>query len=367
MSNNTVQFVINITGNAQENITAISQGVQAATSNVTNFTNTVTKIRDVGFAFETINRAIGGLTSKIAGYAQASYAQTEAETKLAQVMRNTMGASQAETQSILDLAAAQQKLGVIGDEVQLAGAQELGTYLTKTETLKKLMPVMNDMVAQQYGMNASQESAVNIATMMGKVMDGQVGALSRYGYKFDEAQEKILKFGTEEERAATLAEVVSSAVGGVNEALANTPEGAIKKVNDNIGDLQEEIGKLFINLKASFMPVVEKMLQVATNIVSFIEEHNVLFGAIVAGITTVIVAIKGWIAVQGALNIIMSLNPIGLMIAGLVALVAAIVFAASKLKGWGTLWQAVVTFAKESFFAFVEAVKLKFKIGRAHV
>lgn len=360
MSNNTVQFVINITGNAQENITAISQGVQAATSHVTSFTNTVTKIRDIGFAFETINRAVSGLTSKIAGYAQASYAQTEAETKLAQVMRNTMGASQAETQSILDLAAAQQKLGVIGDEVQLAGAQELGTYLTKADTLKKLMPVMNDMVAQQYGMNASQESAVNIATMMGKVMDGQVGALSRYGYKFDEAQEKILKFGTEEQRAATLAEVVSSAVGGVNEALAKTPEGAIKKVNDNIGDLQEEIGRLFINLKASFMPTVEKLLEIATNIVSFIEEHSVLFGAIVAGVTTVIVAIKGWIAVQGALNIIMSLNPIGLMIAGIVALVAAIVFLCVKIKGWGTLWQAVVTFARETFLAFVEAIKLKY-------
>ena len=78
------------------------------------------------------------------------------------------------------------------------------------------MPVMNDMLAQQYGLNASQESAAQIATMMGKVMDGQVGALSRYGYKFTEAQEQILKFGTEEQRAATLAEVVSESVGGVS-------------------------------------------------------------------------------------------------------------------------------------------------------
>ena len=100
---------------------------------------------------------------------------------------------------------------------------------------------MNDMVAQQYGYNATQESAVNIATMMGKVMDGQVGALSRYGYKFDEAQEKILKYGTEAEKVATLTEVISESVGGMNAALAQTDEGIMKQQADRIGDIQERI------------------------------------------------------------------------------------------------------------------------------
>lgn len=59
--------------------------------------------------------------------------------------------------------------------------------------------------------------------MMGKVIEGQTGALSRYGYSFTEAQEQILKFGTEEQMAATLAEVVGQAVGGVNKALAGSP------------------------------------------------------------------------------------------------------------------------------------------------
>ena len=69
------------------------------------------------------------------------------------------------------------KLGIIGDEVQLAGAQELATYLEKASTLKKLIPVMNDMAAQQYGYNATAESTASIATMLGKVMNGQVNEL----------------------------------------------------------------------------------------------------------------------------------------------------------------------------------------------
>ena len=157
-----------------------------------------------------------------------------------------------------DLASAQQKLGVIGDEIQLSGAQELSTYLTKTSSLKKLMPAMNDMLAQQYGLNASQEQAVTVAQMMGKVLDGQVGALSRYGYRFDEAQEKVLKFGTEEERVAMLSDILQQYVGGVNEALADTPEGAMKQAANNVGDLQEKIGKLWVEIQSSLLPVVEK-------------------------------------------------------------------------------------------------------------
>ena len=124
--------------------------------------------------------------------AAAAYdAQVEGEVRLARVMRNTMGARNSKIQSVLDLTSAQEQLGVIGADVQTAGAQELATYLSLSESLKTLIPVMNDMAAQQYGYNVTAEQTTTIATMLGKVMEGQTGALSRYGYYFDEAQEKI--------------------------------------------------------------------------------------------------------------------------------------------------------------------------------
>ena len=192
--------------------------------------------------------------------------QAEAEAKLARVMKNTMGASAGEIQSIKDLCAEQQQLGVIGDEVQLAGAQELATYLEQSSTLKKLIPVMNDMVAQQYGYSASAESAANIATMLGKVMDGQTGALSRYGYKFDEAQAKILKYGTEEERAATLAEVVSASVGGMNQALAQTPTGRMQQLSNTLGDIKEQFGMAATTVATTFLPVLNRAASLLASI-----------------------------------------------------------------------------------------------------
>lgn len=189
--------------------------------------------------------------------AKAAYAEAaEADAKLAQVMRNTMGASEGEIASIRELASAQQALGVVGDDVQLAGAQELATYLELSSSLEKLVPVMNDMLAQQYGLNATQENAVNIATMLGKVMNGQTGALSRYGYSFTKAQAEVLKFGTEEQRAATLAQVVEESVGGMNAALANTPSGRLQQLNNTLGDIKENFGQAVTSVLTAFLPAL---------------------------------------------------------------------------------------------------------------
>lgn len=189
--------------------------------------------------------------------AKAAYAEAaEADAKLAQVMRNTMGASNDEIASIRALASAQQALGVVGDDVQLAGAQELATYLELSSSLETLIPVMNDMLAQQYGLAASGENAANIATMLGKVMNGQTGALSRYGYSFTKAQAEVLKFGTEEQRAATLAQVVEESVGGMNAALANTPSGRLQQLNNTLGDIKENFGQAVTSVLTAFLPAL---------------------------------------------------------------------------------------------------------------
>lgn len=190
---------------------------------------------------------------------ELSNAETENRQKLLQVMQNTMDARLEDAESIETLISSQEKLGVVSKTVQLGGAQELSTYLTKRETLEKLIPVMNDMIAQQYGINASQESAANIATMLGKVMDGQTGALSRYGYKFDEAQEKILKYGTEEERCAVLTEVVTSSIGGMNEALGQTDAGKMAQLSAALENTQVRIGEIANEIKLSFAPMLSEI------------------------------------------------------------------------------------------------------------
>ena len=196
---------------------------------------------------------------------EAARSQIEAETKLQAVLKNTKGITEEQVQSIKDYSGALQNAGVIGDEVSLAGVQQLGTYQLQAETLKKLMPGMNDLIAQTKGLNATQEDAVSTGNMIGKVMSGQVGALSRAGIIFDKTQEKILKYGTEQEKAATLAEVLKANVGGVNEALAKTDQGKIKQFTNSWSDAKEVVGKYVLAVKANVLGLFGNMLPKVVN------------------------------------------------------------------------------------------------------
>lgn len=197
---------------------------------------------------------------------QAYEEAAEAEAKLARVMRNTMQASADEVKQIKELCDAQQELGVVEADAQIAGAQELATYLSMTDSLKTLIPVMNDMAVQQFGYNVTAEETTSIATMLGKVMSGQVSGLSRYGYYFDEAQEAVLKYGTEAERAAMLAEVVESSVGGMNQALAQTPTGRLKQLSNVLGDIKEQFGKAVTTVLTAFLPALNVVASLLASI-----------------------------------------------------------------------------------------------------
>ena len=202
---------------------------------------------------------------------EASAAQTEAETKLETIMRQRMKSTDAQIQKIKELTAVQQKNGVIGDEVQLAGAQQLATFLKQEQSLNKLIPAMNNLAAQQKGVNATSSDLTSIANLMGKAMNGNVGALKRVGISFSDAQAEVLKYGTEEEKAAMLSEVITQNVGDMNAKLLETDAGKIQQAKNAFGDLKEEIGAQILPVLAD---LAEKLTPVIEKIIKFIENAS---------------------------------------------------------------------------------------------
>ena len=192
---------------------------------------------------------------------KAAEVQEEMERKLETIMRQRMGATEDQIQSVKDLTAAQQALGVVGDEVQMSGAQQLATFLRTSDALKTLIPAMNNLAVQQNGVNVSASAMQNIGNLMGKVMQGQTSALTRVGISFSKAEEKILKYGTEQQKAATLAQVITNNVGNMNEALANTPAGRIQQIKNNFGDMLETLGMGIQNIMTPFLGIVNKIVQ----------------------------------------------------------------------------------------------------------
>lgn len=236
-------------------------------------------------AIDVLQSSIGELQGVVSDLTSAYQVQLVAETQIETIMRQRMMATDEQIQSIKNLCSAQQELGVIGDEVQLSGAQQMATFLQNKRSLDVLIPAMNNLVAQQNGLNATNQDAVSIGNMMGKAMQGQVEVLQRVGITFDESQKKVLQYGTESERAAMLAKVITQNVGNMNAELAKTDAGKQKQLENTLGDIKEQMGALVQGIA----PYVTMASQITITITGVVKLTTSLYAAIKAFSTLTVV------------------------------------------------------------------------------
>jgi hypothetical protein len=342
-------------------ITSTLSEAQQLKGNVINFAALATGI-------DAAQRSFSQLQSGMKDLADAYAVQEVAETKLATVMRQRMGATDAEIQSIKDLASAQQEIGVIGDEVQLSGAQQIATFLNEKASLETLIPAMNNLLAQQKGLNASTGDAVQVGNLMGKAMMGQVDALKRVGISFTEAEANVIKYGTEQERAAMLAQVIQNNVGNMNAELAATDSGKQQQLVNTLGDMKEQIGGL-VNGALPFVTMAAQASQALAAVSTLIAgikaltttlyastkafiastaatiKNKVATLAVAAAQKVVTIATNAWKAAQVVLNMILTANPIGLIITAIGALVAAVIAAYNNCESFRKIvdgvWEAI--------------------------
>lgn len=223
-------------------------------------------------AVDALQNSIAQLQGVLCDLTQAYQVQLVAETQLDTIMRQRMGSTDAEIQSVKQLCAAQQELGVIGDEVQMSGAQQMATFLKQKQSLEVLIPAMNNLIAQQNGLNATTQDAVSVGNMMGKAMQGQTEVLQRVGITFGETQKQVLQYGNESERAAMLAEVITANVGNMNAQLAKTDAGKQKQLENTLGDIKEQLGSMvqgampFVTIAAQTMICLAATAKLITSI-----------------------------------------------------------------------------------------------------
>jgi hypothetical protein len=210
---------------------------QKFNTNAINFAAIATGINQMQNSVTQLQSTMKDLT---AGYNDSK----QAETQLVTVMQQRMAASNADVESINGVIRAQTELGVISGTVQKRGAQQIATFLTQKKSLETLIPAMNNLIAQQKGINATQEDAYSVANLMGKAMQGQTSALRRVGITFTAAQEQVMKYGDENQRAAMLSQIITDNVGNMNAELGKTDIGKQKQLENAIAGIKNQIGGL---------------------------------------------------------------------------------------------------------------------------
>lgn len=374
MASNTISITFRLDGdnNSFRNLTRDAEGLRRVMSGVITegqqLKGNVINFAALATGIDAAQRSFNQLQGAMQGLADAYAVQEVAETKLTTVMRQRMGATDAEIQSIKELASAQQEIGVIGDEVQLSGAQQIATFLKEKDSLAALMPAMNNLLAQQKGLSATTGDAVQVGNLMGKAMMGQVDALKRVGITFTEAEANVMKYGTEQERAAMLAQIITNNVGEMNAQLAQTESGKQQQLANAIGDVKEQIGGL-VNGALPFVTIAAQSTAALASITTLITGIKTLSVAIYSSAkafavstaayiknkaaTLATAAAQGvvraatlaWKAAQAILNVVLSANPIGLVVMAIGALVSAIMYAYNNCESFrkivNQVWEAI--------------------------
>ncbi len=225
---------LNIDGKEQigvvsADVTKLSRAMEDSKSSAQRLRDKLISVNQAVATLQNVSSSIVGLRDTMAGLTATYNAVQQANTQLTTVMRQRMAATDEDIKKVTTVIGAQSKLGIIGGTVQKTGAQQIATFLKEKGTLEQLIPAMNDLLAQQRGLNATSEDAVGVANLMGKALMGNVGALTRVGITLTDQQKELIKTGDEYTRAKTLAQAITDNVGNMNAELAKTDAGQVKK------------------------------------------------------------------------------------------------------------------------------------------
>jgi hypothetical protein fulcA4_04429 len=278
--------------------------------------------------------------------------QVRIEKLLETTMKRTSNASKEQIQAIKDEASALQNVGVIGDEVALAGANQLAVYGLKSDQIKKLMPNLNDMIAKEKGLNGTQEDAVAMADVIGKAMNGKTKGLLKYGVSLTAAEEKLFKTMKQEQRMEFISKKLNESIGGTNKALRETDEGKIVAAKNAWGDMKEEVGKKLLPYLGKFakwfetkipaiqnfiLGIADKIQELVTKAEPYITQIKDMFGKIFEKVkpaleeTWQILSDAGTVAIdiaQGIINNWDRISPVVYTLVGAIAAYKLVMFGA---------------------------------------
>lgn len=207
----TINLVFNGVDNISQIVSNINQQMQNAEKTAGLFSSKLLGISSALQIFSFAKNKVDMLAGSVAGLVGEYQHELEMETRLATVMQARFGASGTAINEMKSVLQQQELATGYSYEMLTNGAQELATYITDAKTLKGLMPVLANM-AKQGGVN-SEQGMMSYATMLGKVMGGDMGGMSKRGYIFTDAEKQAFKLMNEEQKLAFITKTVNESIG----------------------------------------------------------------------------------------------------------------------------------------------------------
>lgn len=280
----------------------------------------------------------------------------------ASVIKSTGGAAKVTEKQIGDLSSALSRKTGIDDEAIQTGSNLLLTFKNVRNEAGRGNDMFNQATAAALDLSKAGFGSVDgAAKMLGKALNDPIkgmSALGRAGVTFTEAQKKQVKALVEGGDVLGAQKIimseVQSQVGGAAEATATAGDKA-RVTFDNLKEsagtyllpIVDKLATKFVALVEEFQSGVgaggrfkEVIIQVkdgVMGVVDWFKRYSDILIPLGGAIVAIVAAMKVWsaitkayVAIQTALNVVMSANPIGLVVLAIVGLVAALVLAYKK-------------------------------------
>lgn len=221
----------------------------------------------------------------------------------------------------------------VGSQLQRMGKSQQES----AEETDKLITMGADLAATFGGSVSDAVSAV------GSLLRGERDPIERYGVGINEAsiKAKLLEQGLSGLKGAALDQAKAQATltllteqtknaQGAAGRESNTLQGQTIRLSAQYKDLSASVG-------AKLLPVLTSLAEKLRAVMDFTERNRAVIvplvavlGGLAAAVWVVNTAAKAYTAVQAALNVVMALNPIGLVVIAIAALAAGLVIAYKK-------------------------------------
>lgn len=189
-----------------------------------------------------------------------------------------------------------------------AGQAVLARYKMTGAQLKQMTPLLVDYA------NRTGKDIPSAAAALGKGLSGSSRLAKELGFSFKDAKDPAKNFDQ-------ILNGLQSTVGGYSATMPEAERNQ-KALEYSFGDLQEALGE-------KLLPVMEQATTIGLQMVNWISQNASWLGPLATGIALVTGAIL-------LMNAAMAVNPIGLIVIAIGALVGALIYAYQNVEGFRT-------------------------------
>jgi|694.fasta_scaffold99048_2 hypothetical protein len=258
--------------------------------------------------------ALAGLAVVLGDAVKGAMEDSAAQAELARQLKATTGANDAQIASVEDWITAQgQLLGYTDSELRpaLAGLVRATGSVTHAQQL----------AAQAFDLAAQKGLPLETVTKaLEKAYGGNLTALAKLAPEY----RQMIKDGASFEDVMY---AIGTATGGAAATAANTAQGQFKRLGIALDETKESIG-------AALLPAVEAVLPYLQKFGAWAQDNPQTFMIIAGALAAIAASIV-------AINIAMALNPIGLIVIGVGALIAGLAIAYTKFEGFRNIVNSV--------------------------